>query len=58
MLGQLEHPPIQQMQPVAANPVDSWFLVGGAFAPQLALAAPCEMPFDPLGVGVPIMCSD
>jgi hypothetical protein len=52
MLGQLEHPPIQQMQPVATNPVESWFLVGGAFAQSMALASPCEMPFDSPGVDV------
>jgi hypothetical protein len=55
---QLKYPPIQQMQPVAANPVESWFLVGGAFAAATALASTSEQLFDRIGGDVPEMCSD
>ena len=58
MLGQLEYPPIQQMQPVATYLVESWFLVGGAFAQPIAPASTCGLPCNPSGVDVLEMFRD
>jgi hypothetical protein len=58
IMVQLKYPPIQQMQPVAANPVEFWSQSGGAFAISIARTSMCELRSNPSGVDVLEMFGD